>query len=138
MRVFFDTNVYAAEALLGETAELLIERTLRASWRIKVSHYILEELERVLTEKLGFSHRFAVLTCQRVIRRSSMVHPSLFRYGVPGDPQDNPILNAALASRADYLVTNDSHLLALNPFQGLRIVSMTEYYNILVAEGLIS
>jgi hypothetical protein len=29
--VFFDTNVYAAEALLGETAELLIERTLRAS-----------------------------------------------------------------------------------------------------------
>jgi hypothetical protein len=37
MRVFFDTNVYAAEALLGETAELLIERTLRASWRIKAS-----------------------------------------------------------------------------------------------------
>jgi hypothetical protein len=50
MRVFFDTNVYAAEALLGEIAELLIETTLRASWRIKASPYILEELERVLTQ----------------------------------------------------------------------------------------
>src|SRR5260370_18306333 len=137
MKVFFDTNVYAAEALLGETAELLIEKTLRASWRIKASPYILEELERVLTQKLGFSRGLAILSWQRVIRRSSMVHPSLFRYRVSGDPQDNPILNAALASHADYLVTNDSHLLAPNPFQGLRIVSMTEYYNILVAEGLI-
>jgi predicted nucleic acid-binding protein len=37
---------------------------------------------------------------------------------------------------ADYLVTNDAHLLSLNPFQGLRIVSMTDYYNLLVSEGL--
>src|SRR6266478_934186 len=136
MKVFFDTCVYAAEALLGETAELLIERTLRASWRIRASPYILEELERVLIQKLGFSHHLAILTCQRVTRRATMMQPRLSRYEVPGDPQDNPILNSALASRADYLVTNDSHLLALNPFQGLRIVSMTEYYNILVAEGL--
>ena len=30
MKVFFDTNVYVAEALLGETAERLIEATLLA------------------------------------------------------------------------------------------------------------
>ena len=137
MKVFFDTNVYAAEALLGETAEQLIEKTLQAAWRIQASSYVLEELERVLTEKLGFSHRLAVLSCQRVMRRSHMVEATIARHVVPEDPKDNPILNAALIGGADYLVTNDKHLLMLNPFQGLQIVSMTDYYNILVSEGLI-
>ena len=137
MKVFFDTNVYAAEALLGETAEQLIDKTLQAGWRIQASGYVLEELERVLTKKLGFSRRLAVLSCQRIKRRSRMVEADASRHVVPDDPKDNPILNAALASSADYLVTNDAHLLSLNPFHGLRIVSMTDYYNILVSEGLI-
>ena len=110
---------------------------LQAAWRIQASSYVLEELERVLTEKLGFSHRLAVLSCQRVMRRSHMVEATIARHVVPEDPKDNPILNAALIGGADYLVTNDKHLLMLNPFQGLQIVSMTDYYNILVSEGLI-
>jgi predicted nucleic acid-binding protein len=97
MKVFFDTNVYAAEALLGETAEQLIEKTLQAAWRIQSSAYVLEELDRVLTEKLGFSRRLAVLSCQRIKRRSRMVQTGTSRHVVPDDPKDNPILNAALA-----------------------------------------
>ena len=31
------------------------------------------------------------------------------------DPQDNPILRAAVACGADYLVSNDWHLRELNP-----------------------
>ena len=36
MKVFFDTNVYVAEALLGEGSTRLIEATLSAGWRIYV------------------------------------------------------------------------------------------------------
>jgi predicted nucleic acid-binding protein len=60
MKVFFDTNVYIAEALLGQMAEQLVEATERASWRTYASLYMLDELERVLTVKLGFSRRLAV------------------------------------------------------------------------------
>ncbi len=62
MKVFFDTNVCVAEALLGQMAEQLLEATERASWRIYASLYLLDELERVLTEKLGFSRRLANLS----------------------------------------------------------------------------
>ena len=34
MKVFLNANVYVAEALLGETAEALVETTRRAGWRI--------------------------------------------------------------------------------------------------------
>jgi predicted nucleic acid-binding protein len=60
VKVFFDTNVYVAEDLLGQVAEQLLEATERASWRIYASLYLLDELEPVLTEKLGFSRRLAV------------------------------------------------------------------------------
>jgi hypothetical protein len=37
----------------------------------------------------------------------------------------------------DYLVTNDRHLLDLNPYEGLRLVSMAEYRQVLVTEGIL-
>src|SRR5258708_5090427 len=124
MKVFPDTCVYAAEALLGEGAEQMLEATERAGWRIYTSPYLLDELERVLTEKLGFSVRLARLSCQRVRRRAYLIDPPPSRHTVPGDLADSPILQAALAGGADYLVTNDAHLLALDPYEGLRIISM--------------
>ena len=47
------------------------------------------------------------------------------------------ILRAALAAGADYLVSNDAHLLVLNPYHGLRIVSIDQYYQLLIEEGLL-
>lgn len=55
---------------------------------------------------------------------------------VPHDPNDRPILQAALSCDADYLVTNDRHLLALDPYGGLSIISMGRYYQPLKDEGL--
>jgi predicted nucleic acid-binding protein len=62
MKVFFDTNVYVAEAILGQAAERMVEATRQASWRIFCGAAVLDEVERVLTQKLGFSRRFALLT----------------------------------------------------------------------------
>jgi predicted nucleic acid-binding protein len=136
MKVFFDTNVYVAEALLGEMAEQVLEATERASWRIYSSGYLLDELQRVLVEKLGFSRRLASLSRGRVVRRAKLVEPGASRHAVSQDPADSPIFRAALAAEADNLVTNDAHLLALDPYEGLRIISMRDYYHVLRDAGL--
>src|SRR5262249_17757172 len=138
MKIYFDTNVYVAEALLGEAAEEMLAATERASWRIYASAYLLDELERVIIEELGFSKRLASLSRRKVIRRASMIDPGASRHDVPKDAKDTPILRAAIEASVDYLVTNDRHLLDLDPYEGIRIVSMTEYHQLLVSEGLIS
>jgi len=138
MKVFFDTNVYVAEAILGQAAERMVEATQRASWRICVNDHVLDEVERVLTTKLGFARRFAILTQNRIARRAALVHSGALRHAVPDDPNDSPILSEAIAVGADYLVTNDTHLLGLNPYHGLRIVSMNEYQQILIQQGLLT
>ena len=105
MKVYFDTNMYVAEALLGEAAERLIEATLQGRWRVYTTGYVLEELNRVLTEKMGFSRRLAILSRCRIMRRSVLIEPGESRHVVPHDPKDSPILRAALEVGADYLVT---------------------------------
>lgn len=137
MKVFFDTNVYVAEALLGRAAERMIQATVKGSWRIFTSDHVLGEISRVLVEELGLSRRFAVLTTRRVARRATLVEVSASRHVVPADPQDSPILQAALAAGADYLVSNDAHLLALSPYEGLGVITMTEYYRLLGEHGLL-
>ena len=137
MKIFFDTNVYVAEALLGETAGQLLSATEKAGWRIYASTYLLDELVRVMTEQLQFSRRLAALSRTRIIRRAALVEPGESRHQVPEDVKDSPILKSALEAAVDYLITNDRHLLDLNPYEGLRIISMAAYHQLLVNEGFI-
>jgi predicted nucleic acid-binding protein len=120
---------------MGGAAEQLVAATIEARWRVLTSGYVLDETNRVVTEKLGFSRRFGRLTQERARRRAMLVTTFSSRHSVPQDPADSPVLSAALVAGADLLVTNDTHLLALNPYHGLRIISMTEYFNLLVDEG---
>lgn len=138
MKVFFDTNVYVAEALLGEMAERLLDATTKAAWRIYSSPYVLAEVERVMAERFDCTRRFAVLTRQRVRRRATLVEPQPSRHRVPGDPADSPILQAALVAGVDYLVTNDTDLLSMSPYEGMRIVSMSDYQRLLYEQGLLA
>jgi putative PIN family toxin of toxin-antitoxin system len=135
MKVVFDTNVYVAEALLGEAAEAMLAATEKAQWRIYVSDAILDETEHVLVDYLGFSPRLARLTRQRCMRRAKRVSERPSRHEVADDPKDSPILQAGLEAGADYLVTNDQHLLKLDPYEGLRIISMADYLDLLKTEG---
>lgn len=66
-----------------------------------------------------------------------MIEPGVSRHTVAEDVNDTPILRAALEAGADYLVTNDRHLLDLNPYEGLRIISMTDYHALLVDAGML-
>ncbi len=138
MKVFFDSNVYIAEALLGQGAEALIAATISASWRVFVGEYVLDEVVSVLTDQFGFSRRFAVLTRQRIVRRTALVELPASRHLVPDDSKDSPILKLALEAGSNYLVTNDRHLRSLDPYEGLRIISMTDYIELLHEFGLLS
>jgi len=136
MKIFFDTNVYVAEALRGSGAARIIKITQAARWRIYFSDYVLDELEKVLTEEIGLSPRLAALARAKISKRSLLVFGTASAT-VPEDAKDTPVLQAAVSCDADYLVTNDRHLLRLDPFQGVRIVSMAAYIQTLREEGLL-
>lgn len=136
MKVFFDTNVYVAETLLGEGATEIMRAMARGRWRIFVNAYVVDETGHVLIDYMGLSTRFVRMTQQRILRRSTLVEGHS-KAKVPEDPKDSPILKAALACGAHYLVSNDNHLLRLDPYESLRIVSMDDFMEILKQRGLL-
>src|SRR6266516_1971796 len=125
MKIFFDTNVYVAEALRGAGAARMIKATQAGCWRIYFSDYVLDELARVLREDIGLSPKLASLAREKISKRSVLVTATASGT-VPEDAKDTPVLQAAVA--CDYLVSNDQHLLALDPFHGIRIISMDSYF----------
>jgi putative PIN family toxin of toxin-antitoxin system len=136
MKVVFDTNVYIAEALGGDNATRLLSSTVRAAWRIYISRYIVDEMTAVMIDDLRLSRRSAALAAIRALRRGVLIEPVASRHVVPLDPADSEVLRTALQSGADYLITNDRHLLALHPHEGVQIISMVDYRNVLEERGL--
>src|SRR4051794_24191057 len=100
MKIFFDTNVYVAEALRGRGATRMLKATQAARWRIYFSDYLLEELTRVLTEDIGLSPQLAALARTRISKRSVRA-TALASATVPDDAKDTPILQSALGCGAD-------------------------------------
>lgn len=47
------------------------------------------------------------------------------------DPKDDVVLNTAYDCRAKYIVSGDEHLLKLNRFKGIKILSVAEMLEIL-------
>ena len=43
------------------------------------------------------------------------------------DPDDNKLLEAAVAGNADYIVTADKDLRVLSPFRGIEIVTVNRF-----------
>jgi hypothetical protein len=74
----------------------MLSTTEKASWRIFVSDYVLDEIEQVLTQYFGISTRFARLTRLRCSRRAVYVQESPSGHEVPYDLGDSPILRAGL------------------------------------------
>src|SRR5438128_12294735 len=106
----------------------LIDRALKAKVRLFVSDYILGELAAVLVEDLKESARYAHLARRAVLRRAKLVPlPKSIRGLVPGDPDDDAVVQTAISSKSDYLVTADAVLLDLGKVQKVEIINMRTF-----------
>ncbi|MDH3209192.1 MAG: hypothetical protein OEM00_01250 [Burkholderiaceae bacterium] len=63
-----------------------------------------------------------------VIVTPSAIAPTIMR-----DPADDQVLPAALAARADLIVSGDAHLLDLKSFQGIAIVTAAAAVELIAA-----
>jgi putative PIN family toxin of toxin-antitoxin system len=127
MKVVLDTMIRVSYCTRRNVSRhRLIDRDLKAKVRLFVSDYILDELAEVLREELNENARYYVHLARRaVLRRAKrVVLPRNIRLFVAGDPKDNAIVQTALSSKSDYLVTADKVLLDLGKVQDVEIITV--------------
>ena len=129
MKVIADTMIWVSYCTRKDGyRHRVLESARQQRVRFFVSTYILDELSQTLVEDLELSTRFAALARRAVLRVAKLVRlPSMKRRYVPGDPDDDPIVQTALTAKADYLVTSDKEILALKKVFDVEVLSIAGF-----------
>jgi uncharacterized protein len=105
----------------------IIEEVIDGRLELVLPHTVMAELERILTEKLGFEpERWREV--QRLLLELSVVEPEPASKTPPepltGDPDDDVILAGAARAGVDALVSGDRrHLLPIGEHRGVRVIT---------------
>ncbi|WP_326538383.1 putative toxin-antitoxin system toxin component, PIN family [Pseudorhodoferax sp.] len=128
MRLVLDTNTALSGLLWGGTPGRLIDAAEAGQVELASSAALLAELQGVLARD-----KFARQLVKRGITVAdvfdgyaamvTLVAPATIAPTITRDPADDQVLAAALAAKADLIVSGDAHLLDLKRFQGIEIVT---------------
>ena len=119
-RVVPDTNVLVGAAYAPASASRrLVEACLRGELVAVLSPALRREYEHILPRAVRRPGYEAAL--RQLVEGALLVEPADVPRVVPDDPDDDKLLAVAVAAGADALVTNDRHLLALDPYGTVRI-----------------
>jgi len=121
-RVVLDSNVYISAFLFGGMPGRAVGHVIEGAVECFVSLAILDEIRGVLQRpKFGLSAEQALSIVEEIHALCHVVTPSVEVDEIAPDPDDNRVLECALAARADTIVSGDSHLLSLKPWRGIAI-----------------
>lgn len=104
----------------------LLEEAIDSRLELVLFEPVLAELERILTEKLGFdSQRWREAeSLLEELAMESVAAPVEVPEAVTGDPDDDLILACAIATKVEVLVSGDhKHLLPVGERGGVRILT---------------
>lgn len=89
--------------------------------RLVTSRPLLTELGRVLREKFGWEPEYAQEAVAQLVRLAVVVEPDEQISVIVRGPDDNRVLEAATAGRADMIISGDKDLLESASWRGTPI-----------------
>jgi putative PIN family toxin of toxin-antitoxin system len=130
--VVFDTNVLVSAVGWRGPEHEIYQRCRAGELRLVISPELLAELERVLRyPRLGFAEEEIEAFISDLLEHAMTVSPSQAVEVVEEDPDDDRVLECALAAGARWIVSGDRHLLGLREYEGIKIVNAATAINVL-------
>jgi putative PIN family toxin of toxin-antitoxin system len=129
MRILIDTNILLAIATKLSSERWLYEMLRTNELTLILSNEIIEEYE----EKLSwfYSSYFAEIVLDELLNlpQTEQIEAFYKWHLIEEDPDDNKFVDIAIASNADYIITNDKHFKVLRniPFPKVQILSLQEF-----------
>jgi len=108
---------------------------MKGEIEVSISPFILTELERILSEKFEWRAEQIHRVLSRIKAKTILVHPKVKISAIKEKDDDNRILECAVEAKVDYVISGDrKHLLPLKEYQGIKILSPTEFLRILLVQ----
>lgn len=127
MKVIIDTNVLVS-ALLGGHARSVIDLWMLDKFQLVISSTILTEYVDVIARpKFKLPPQVIDDITHYLFRNAVLVTPTITLTSGSVDPKDNSFLEAAIAGHVDVIVSGDHHLLDLESFEGIPIITVRTF-----------
>lgn len=126
--VVLDTNILISATIRrGNQFNLLMLGKL-GQIKIITSPQILSEVEEVLKRaKFEFSAEHIAKALSEIKSITYLVYPNEKVNVVKEDPDDDAIIECALAGKADYIISGDGDLLNLKEYKGIKIRNYQDF-----------
>ena len=128
IKVIFDTNVWIS-FLIGKKLQVISDYIIDGSITIILTDQLLAEISAV-TKRPKIKKYFAPAKVKELLSLLEIVALKFeikSTHNLCRDQKDNFLLDLIDISQANFLVTGDKDLLALNPFQKTHILSPGEF-----------
>jgi putative PIN family toxin of toxin-antitoxin system len=131
LRFVFDTNVLVSALLLPDSNPRKALDLALQKGRVLLSYPVLGELYDVLGRKhlQRYLDEDDIQTFLAALTRAAEWVDINVRVTACRDAKDDKFLELAVSGQATHIVTGDSDLLALHPFQGIEVISPATFLN---------
>lgn len=124
IKLVLDTNIIVSALISTRSNPARLLDAAGKNYSLFISKEILSELEGVISrDKFGFSSEKIDSAIEAILSFSEVVNPEIKLDVVKLDPDDNKILECAIACGASYIVSGDKHLLNLKEYKNIKIIN---------------
>lgn len=132
MRIVIDTSTLISAVLWNGLPHRLIELAEAGQVTLCATAETLQEFQEVLARpKFASKTRERATTVDEIVQsvlRLVALYPAVALAGlVKADADDDKFLACALVAQAEYLISSDAHLLDLESYAGIGIVTAREF-----------
>ena len=133
IRIVLDTNVIVSALVFGGVPRGVLELAEAGQCQFFYSEPIQTEVRRVLSEKFEWPQALLRESLPVLWSMGELVVPRMSVDAVPADPDDNRILECAVEAHAEVVVSGDHHLLALQKYKSIPIVSPRQFIELFLS-----
>ena len=131
MKVTVDTNfLISATQWDYSVAHKLLKKLILYDAEIFTTQDILDETTEVLERDFKYSKREAKNIIEKILLFAKLIGPKQKIELIKDDPDDNKVIECAIESSSDYIITYDGHLLKLKEYKGIKIITPEEFNKI--------
>jgi putative PIN family toxin of toxin-antitoxin system len=132
IRLVIDTNVFVSALISTRSIPALLLDEAGKKYTLFISKEILDEVEEVISrKKFGFTEQKISSAMEAILSFCEIINPGIKVDVIKSDPDDNKILECAIACKASYIVSGDSHLLDLREYGTIKIINPKTAFELL-------
>lgn len=131
--VVIDTNVWLSAIVFGGKPRQILRLFLEETIRVTISEELLSELRRKISQKFPLYIPHLGLLESSLREDAAIVRLGARSLHVCRDPDDDKVIETALAGNCRFILSGDKDLLAIGDYLNIKIIKPAEFLEIIKA-----